>query len=561
MNESLDRGAKEAAIESGLEIREHKGFNDLPELRRERIANAAIVFEYIFSSGEDPTEGIDPVEGLNMLRDAEDVIDQINFDNTKISRIPEQVLNKSHSAVTHISPHEVASLKTGPEGHDTEAAEILIGMYNTAIKIHKAESDLIKVLADKYRSQLAELGVMFNEFDYSRVKYKDVDIEYIENFLEKRKSEKISKRKDEIIEQLESGATPEQLREFPENVRSEILKNIFSIELNQGCTVRCTFCAFGTSGKITDTLPFEDVVWLLRRTKDIIPYYASDPLDYRDSSGGKERTYEDVLTVALVDRDRIFTSTAYPRKSGDVFNRVKDKITRISISDMNKKRLAKDGHLTITELGSVIITDPDLYYPRSTDRKLNLHSTFGQLSYRTRRRLSMNAKETYFLNQDNIVRTGRNAVKPHEDGHANGDFIADSIACNDGVVMSGKGARNSVQMLTTHKYPNGTAEVAITKESLSGGALKIEQISKNVKFGEKVQISDLLDCCVVQAPDEQKKHKYISKSTVKEVELAGIAIETIYFIAYSDDFSESISGAVEFSAATGLIKNIKINSK
>lgn len=254
------------------------------------------------------------------------------------------------------------------------------------------------------KSWLAEMEVVVKIQD----RYKDIKDEFA------RQIEEIAKR---LLKELESVSPPPELREFPDNVQTELAKNIFTVELNEGCSVQCTFCAFSAGKTVGKSVPFSDVIWLNRRQSfDQFYYYATDPLDYHDFSSGEERTYVDVMKAMALKPP--YTSTAYPKGSRDVLRQISHSINRISVSKMNKKRLQEDGFIEVKD-EEIIIVDPDLA------RTLLMRGSPGDSIYNFLSKVGLS-----------LYDSGRNRVRPHADGHTQGDLVADSIACKNGIVFS-----------------------------------------------------------------------------------------------------------------------------
>ena len=277
--------------------------------------------------------------------------------------------------------------------------------------------------------------------------------------------------------EIESRETPEQIRQFPEEIQPYIVSNILAIELCKGCSVGCAFCAFSTEKGATDHLPFRDVVWLRNRKSNRrtqVLYYRSDPFDYHDTSEGKERDYSDLMRVFALDSP--FTSTAYPKKSRSLFQEVPWALSRVSVSLSNKKRLVRDGLFTITEKQSVI--------PKDSDLKRALLIGVGH------------EKIFNFLAKDQLYPAGR---QRSHDKHQDDDFVASSIACIDGVVYAPGEVRNTVRMLSSKKYKEGMVDATLTPEGLKNGEQTLKEFQHLMDKGETVSIEQVLSCGVVQS--------------------------------------------------------------
>lgn len=292
----------------------------------------------------------------------------------------------------------------------------------------------------------------------------------------------------------ESAEVPQQLAEFPEEIRHQLLRNTFSVELTEGCSVRCMFCAFDAPSGVRNVMSFEDVLWILDRVnKKTFLYYATDPLDYRVNTDGHERSYADVLDAFVILKgNRPFTSTAVPAKGMDVLHRVADRLDRLSLSVMNEQRLIREGMIERTEGGTYLPIDPDLS-SRFWHGPFSPWTDFDPKIIR----LTQKSEKKKLENEQTIYYSGRQRARPHEEGHANGDSVGDSIACRDGIVLSVKSAKNSVRMMSTKEYPNGIAEAALTPEHLVRGAEEVGRLIQRVENKQEIMIEDLLPYVVV----------------------------------------------------------------
>lgn len=360
----------------------------------------------------------------------------------------------------------------------------------------------------------------------------------------------------EELRSTEAKRAPEFLAAFPEEIQRVILRETFSIELTEGCSVRCTFCAFDAGGGVRDTMPFETALWIMRRVKSrAFLYYATDPLDYRSSSNGRERTYSDILDAfSVLQGTTPFTATAAPIKSMDVLRRVADRIDRVSFSKMNERRLIREGFIERTEGGTYLPTDANLamrFWTRSDDTER--HSP--EIYRLTDRDNEAGASKVYV--------SGRQAARSHEDGHADGDAIADSIACRDGVLLSPKNARNSLRMMTTSEYPNGIAEAVLDPARLNNGFDEVRRLSEKIADGSAV-IEQLLPCVVVTfAFSSSRNLKEIGDKapagTSRNKKTVSMP-ETIRFKTFrtSGTDTTSISGTCEFDRVSGKIRAIAL---
>lgn len=298
----------------------------------------------------------------------------------------------------------------------------------------------------------------------------------------------IQRQEMPMIDEMESKVPPKSLAAIPESVRDHILRNTFSVELTEGCSVRCTFCAFNATPGVRESMPFEDVTWVISRVnKEAFLYYATDPLDYRTTSNDSEYTYEDVLNVYILRRGHApFTATAVPKKNFDVFTKVIDRVHRISISQMNQKLLLQQKIIERTPGGTILPANPDVAL---------------QFWEHVSRRFF--EPELYYFDPNretdvrNIYRAGRQRAKSRPENQKDDNTIEGSIACRDGVIISPNRIKNSLRMMTTEEFPNGVAEANITVNTLENGAQDIEELQRNIERGLSVSITSLLPHVII----------------------------------------------------------------
>jgi hypothetical protein len=77
-----------------------------------------------------------------------------------------------------------------------------------------------------------------------------------------------------------------KLEQFDENQKKEIFKNMFAIQLTQGCSTGCKDCGLGAEKGVVDYIPSKFLMELFDEYGKIIKnnhpllYFASDPFDY-----------------------------------------------------------------------------------------------------------------------------------------------------------------------------------------------------------------------------------------------------------------------------------------
>jgi hypothetical protein len=245
-------------------------------------------------------------------------------------------------------------------------------------------------------------------------------------------------------------------------------------------------------------------------------YYATDPWDYQVGSGSEVKTYADVLSMFRASWGYYpFTSTAYPvRAKKEIMDKAGDKLQRLSLSEMNIKRLERDGHIkTFGDKGMFAPTHPGLAESLFFGGSIALPGIASWARIKSEKMSLLGVANQYWQPEDNDSQvynflvevkderyfeagSQREKTQSHAEGHAGGDVIGDSIACRDGVIISPDGFRNSVRMLATNRYPNGLGEATLTPQNLQNGEESLKQIDQNVPTGT-VHIEDILKYVIV----------------------------------------------------------------
>jgi len=134
----------------------------------------------------------------------------------------------------------------------------------------------------------------------------------------------------------------EELDRFSLDQRRVLYNNTSRIEPTKGCSIGCDFCGANAPRGVRTQIPFQTLERIakemgdLRKRKDrLFLYGASEPLDYEF----RGKNYFDVLKL-FTDQDfEVWTTTAIPKRKEELAIANLDKIDRISISHMNRKRL------------------------------------------------------------------------------------------------------------------------------------------------------------------------------------------------------------------------------
>lgn len=160
------------------------------------------------------------------------------------------------------------------------------------------------------------------------------------------------------------------LNQFSKEQRKIIYENLYAIQLTDGCSTHCDFCARESLDGVTDTIPFsvleqiaEEITQMTDRIdsplnqshsyrpKVLLLYDATDPLDYEDGN----YNFFDVKSLFEGKGFEIPVSTAIPSGKEKLAIQNLENIGQISISHMNRERL--EPHFDDLGIGTFI----DLY--------------------------------------------------------------------------------------------------------------------------------------------------------------------------------------------------------
>lgn len=341
-------------------------------------------------------------------------------------------------------------------------------------------------------------------------------IKYLDEYGNADASDKLKAIKKEIYEQLENPVEPEFLRGFSEIEKQTIAEETEDIELTKGCSVNCRFCGFNADKKITKQIPFADLTYFINHyasslPKAILPYRASDPLDYEDG----DKNYMDFLELCVFNGIKPYTSTAYPKTKTELFKLMLQKkyIDRVSVSNQNFKRLKREGYLS---------EDSDGYIDTPYDAiKQGLETTY--------KKVDGDRKEVYIAHKDE----DRTAVGRAFDETSKNVF-AGGIECEIGTTLTTDGFYNHVTCKPQKDRPTGIISQKIDSEKISKPLSKKEcpkTIDELMEYGVVVhedvirRSSEEFGFCRIYNFSGDKKQEYFVEYNM--VTLAIIDIDEI----------------------------------
>ncbi|EKD43414.1 MAG: hypothetical protein ACD_72C00289G0005 [uncultured bacterium] len=326
----------------------------------------------------------------------------------------------------------------------------------------------------------------------------------------------LRKWQEDNVYEIVQPQIPEALKTLPNGLIGALDEDIVWTELNKGCSVNCDFCAFNPQRVVTDSMPFNQAAWLAMAAagNDNTAYYkGTDPFDYK--ALGSEHDYADLVTVRECYTGLTpYTSTGFPKGSEARLERIGDRLSRVSVSRSNTKRLLSSGYFN---------KSGDVYYPVEKDiadalffggtRSFNTHyynlTLPGVIIPPPDMATKVLADSVYNnygfgLNMaldehSGVIETGRQRDKMRKKGLGVPKAIEKTTSCMDGVLVGPDRVVNIVTMYTTDQFPSGDCETPLVDYNLINGQQKIEQVYKEVKKGETKNITDILSYGIVQS--------------------------------------------------------------
>lgn len=328
---------------------------------------------------------------------------------------------------------------------------------------------------------------------------------------------------------------PEILAPFHPKIRAAILKNTNFVELAKGCSVGCPFCGVDPIKGVRDIMPFQDAAWVMMHAAPDFFHFEGDPLDAPYYS-------ELVMLYEALHETIPHTSTAYPVHSLAILRALEDRITRLSLSIVNKKRLERDKLSFSTERGSVIPRDAVMAQSLMLQTLTSFPAFFRNIiriqDYPTKleSELSrfvnflikpMGSKGTFHDRDGRTKLAGRGMPEDRE--------LSSSIACEDVVVIGPHSADNTAQMFATQQNKKGLVRVNITREGLLYGETEIRKMSTNI-FAKAPTIEDVLSHGIICHSDRRAHSANVSDSDIDQYEIEPEEfLHTVYIVTYNSE--------------------------
>lgn len=261
-------------------------------------------------------------------------------------------------------------------------------------------------------------------------------------------------------EHAESVDIMQQIELIPEQAREEFVRNLSIIQLTEGCNGKCPFCYLGKKKGVTSKYSYESLKCFFEKygsrigtgtpSRQLIPYWDSDPFDYRDGDKSFLDIYKMFKSNSVAGRMGIFTSVPIGGQRDfilfmvDICEQAIDAddyktfpVTYISVARHNFDRVqASIGYARQTLLGKG-------YGPEEIDRQIAL---LFPLAPRT--------SATIFNAGPQLI----DRADPYRE--------ITSPACKDGTVMSPKNIKHIFVQSATIYNPSGQREFVLDPEKI-----------------------------------------------------------------------------------------------
>lgn len=310
---------------------------------------------------------------------------------------------------------------------------------------------------------------------------------------------------------------PKALDEFSPSIQTTLLAEMAYVELTEGCSVGCSFCAYSAKKGVQGSMPFDEAAWYAARWNGkALLYHATDPFDFRDEKN-PEQGYPEIVRLAEMASGTVpYTSTAYPKNSRDMLRRMEDRVDRISVSHMNVNDLLKQGVFAERGEGMLLPALPDLL-------ESSLLGPLGKASpVEARLRTNESSGSTlpesvafaplfsggttnYYLglqvhldpHDPALLQSGRQTVQIRRHQPNQLKEYAGTIHSGTGVFLDRHRVYNSIPTLTSPKYENGFHNEEINQRQLVGGETTMQRLKEDWAEGKEVDVNQLLQNGIV----------------------------------------------------------------
>lgn len=321
--------------------------------------------------------------------------------------------------------------------------------------------------------------------------------------------QELRRKQHEVIARLPE-QLPAALKDFSPGVVEKIVASAATVELNQGCSVGCAFCAYSAERKVRSVMPSAEATWLVRRSNDKAFYYgATDPLDYQDPND-PNFDYASLMTIAEGATGQLpFTSTAYPHGKAGLVRRLGDRISRWSVSYMNKRRLLADEVFVERAPGVLLPADDEVFASmlfgsvHDIERKLvRLKGPYASVPSASNFQNSVHPGiGMYLFNDAGDAGEYKAAGRQRNIAARRGQDVpsaASTIHCVQGTLVTPESVMNTMPLFSTEQSPNGRLDIPLKPEELGAGQQELERLHERLKAGEEIRMADVLRCGIVE---------------------------------------------------------------
>ncbi len=336
------------------------------------------------------------------------------------------------------------------------------------------------------------------------------------------------------IQTMKSEKMPDAMNGYSWEKRDVLIKNIIFLELNQGCSLNCSFCWVSWGWKVKTPIPFDELLWIIRRQGGINYFLATDPYDYRDvSSEGEIMTYSDVLYYhKTIHGSYPFTSTAYPEKWVPVVRSTAHLVDRFSVSARNMKRYHRDKLFRGSPMGSLLPNSPwtrqsVFFWWRFTER-----TTLDQFH---KSRPQHSSFYDFYSSPESLKYSWKQRLNDWDQ-----EAIILGITVANWVIFKRDWLFNTVVLYSSKAFPDGKVDVKIAPDNLEDWYTQMQQSIQSLNRWEIVKLQKLLTLGIVKiCYVDSKIHEIYNNNG--EVQTATTTFEMNIFWTWDEKYSARVS--------------------